>query len=174
MGQPHDELRQLAHGVSALQREVHSLRQELEQMREEQSLEQALLRQDVATKIYCLRDSLASRHELVQLFRKLHRQVVCLRADSQLEHQRLLQGAGLPFLADGWPDARDWAEGRAMDPHPRPANASQPADQRWCVRIPSAEQRDASPVSRPARTNREAQQTHSTQLLEQPPFTPRK
>jgi len=106
--------------LAALARQLQALQQELERQREERDLSDALLRQDVANKVLDLHQRLATRHELFQLVRKLHRQVVCLRADSQQEHSRLLEAHGLPTPHDSWPSGRDFAEVRAMDPEPRP------------------------------------------------------
>ena len=107
--------------LCGIKEEVAALRQQLAQVRQETQFDGALLRQDVANKLLELRHSVASRHELVQLVRKLHRQVLCLRSDSQQEHRQLLAACGLPAPIDSWPSARDWAEVRAHDSAPRPA-----------------------------------------------------
>lgn len=107
--------------LAMLARQIQALQMEMERQREERDVSDALLRQDVANKVLGLLQQLATRHELFQLVRKLHRQVVCLRADSQQEHSRLLEAHGLPAPHDSWPSSRDFAEVRAMDPDPRPA-----------------------------------------------------
>ena len=107
--------------LAMLARQIQALQREMERQREERDVSDALLRQDVANKVLGLQQQLATRHELFQLVRKLHRQVVCLRADSQQEHSRLLEAHGLPAPHDSWPSGRDFAEVRAMDPEPRPA-----------------------------------------------------
>ena len=120
--------------------EVAGLRRQLAELREELELERALLRQDLATKVMDLRQVLPSRHELVQLIRKLHRQVLCLRADSQCEHRALMETFGLPLPVDRWPGAREWAEVRALDPIPRPTRCA-PDDHEDSVSVASAESR---------------------------------
>jgi hypothetical protein len=120
--------------VAALTGEVVALRREVGQLRDEVGFEGAFLRQDVANKVLSLGRSLATRYELIQLVRKVHRQLLVLRADLEqgpgaAVATGLTAGLGAavatgltagPGAAAGGPATPEWFEVRAMDSAPHP------------------------------------------------------
>jgi hypothetical protein len=92
--------------MAVLTEQVAALRKEVAHLRDEVGFEGALLRQDVANKILSLGRSLATRYELIQLIRKVHRQLLVLRADLQQPRRE--------------PATQEWFEVRTMDSAPMP------------------------------------------------------